>query len=79
MKIVFLFSYLIFLVISFCGAWKYARRKRHAVKKLRNPSPMEEFFFSDLPKERYVSFAFCAGLLIASFLGLEVFKTIFGR
>jgi hypothetical protein len=78
MKIVFLFGYLIFLVIFFCGAWKYARRKRQEVKKLRNPSPIQGFLFSDLPKDWYVSVALCAGLAIAAFMGLGAYKTVFG-
>ena len=62
MKIVFLFSYLIFLVIFLGGAWQYARKKRREVKKLRNPSPIQVRFFSDLPKNWYVSLAFVGAI-----------------
>ena len=78
MKIVFLFSYLILITIFLGGAWIWARKKGRQTKKLRNPSDMQNFFFSELKKDRYVSWQFCLGFALATFLAGAIYKAVVG-
>ncbi len=76
MKIVFLFSYLIFVTLLLGGAWIWARKKGRETRKLRNRSDMQNFFFSDLKKDWYVSFQFCLGVALAMFIAGAVYKAV---
>jgi hypothetical protein len=78
MKIVLFFSYLIFVTLFLGGAWIWARKKGRQTRKLRKPSDMQNFFFSDLPKGWYVSFQFCLGLALAALVFGGIFKAILG-
>jgi hypothetical protein len=78
MKIVILFSYLIFVTIFLGGAWIWARKKGRQTRKLRNPSSTQNFFFSDLKKDWYVSFQCCLGFALATFIAGVIYKAVVG-
>lgn len=78
MKIVFLFSYVIFVTIFIGGAWTWARKKGRQTRKLRNPSGTQHFFFSELKKDWYVSIWFCLGFALATFIAGAIYKAFLG-
>ena len=78
MKIAILFSYLIFVAVFIGGAWIWAKKKGRTIRKLRNPSDMQNFFFSDLRKDFYVSWQFCLGLALATYIASAIYEAVVG-
>jgi hypothetical protein len=78
MKLFFLFSYLIFVTISLGGAWIWARKQSRKARKLREPSSTQEFVFSSLPKEWFLSFQFYLGVALATFIAVAIYNTVAG-
>ena len=76
MKMFFFFSYLIFLAFFLRGAWIWARKKRRQTRALRNPSGMQTLFFSDLEKDWYVSYWFCLGFALVTFIAGAIVRAV---